>query len=249
MMSSPSPHVQACLEHLLYTTKKRLIFVAGTDTDVGKTYITAQLAKAALTLGKDPYVLKPIQTGVKTLEETDAAWVAHTVAHATGKPIAWQVNAQFPIPATPAVADTQQSLSPEKIIQGIDLWVEAAFKNPQSIVFCELAGGLRVPLCSQWSNLELLKHYASSTMSHFAQESSIVLVARTALGTLNHTLLAAERCLSETLPLHAILLNHGALGGYQAQMQAYQEAVSTVKAQLTPWLPQSVPIYGPILSE
>ncbi|MFM7467918.1 MAG: dethiobiotin synthase [Vampirovibrionales bacterium] len=238
-MLSNAAAFTSCIETLIEGYPERLIMVAGTDTEVGKTYVTAALAKALVAKGFCPYILKPIQTGVSMLEATDASWAAQAVYQATQVMVPWHVGFLFPIPATPAVSDTERTLSPLAIQEVINMWVRTALQDPKAIVLCELAGGLRVPLCEGWTNLELLHHYAS--------QSSIVLVARTALGTLNHTLLSVERCFTEQLPLRAVILNHGSPEAYQVQTTHYPEALATVVAQLEAWLPSSLPLYGPVM--
>jgi dethiobiotin synthetase len=89
------------------------VFITGTDTDVGKTYITACLALQALKQGQRVAVYKPVQTGVASPEKGDAAWVQCQVtawAEEAGLSLAegqlhCETGFRFLAPAAPSVAD------------------------------------------------------------------------------------------------------------------------------------------------
>lgn len=169
----------------------RALFVVGTDTGVGKTVVSALLLRAAKARGRAAY-WKPVQTG----DESDRATVlslAGASAH-EGLREAWH----FPLPASPheAAAAAGQSLEPRRIHEGLTGLLRT-LRNTQLIV--ELAGGLCVPYRSE---PELV-----TQADWLAQAGApLVLVARSGLGTLNHTLLTLEALRARHLEPRALFL-------------------------------------------
>jgi len=158
------------------------IFVSGTDTDVGKTVVAA-----ALTLGLDAYYWKPIQSGLTP--STDTA----DVRRWTGLPAE-----RF----LPEAYRLREPMSPHAAaeIDGVTIDVEhilATQLPTDRPVVIEGAGGLMVPL----NDTDLMIDLAARL------GAPIVLVARTALGTLNHTLLSISELRSRAIPLLGVVMN------------------------------------------
>ncbi|MEQ1891890.1 MAG: dethiobiotin synthase, partial [Planctomycetota bacterium] len=169
----------------------RPLFVVGTDTDVGKTVVSALLLRAALRLGRAAY-WKPVQTGPDDDSATVRA-LAEAPAHAA-LPKAWHL----PLPASPheAAAQAGKSIDPRAIAQGLDGLLRT-LRGTRVVV--ELAGGLLVPY-----RLEP----ALATQADWLAElrPPLVLVARAGLGTLNHTLLTLEALRARQLEPRALFL-------------------------------------------
>lgn len=225
------------------TTDKPALVIAGTDTDVGKTWVTAVLAAVLVKLAQRPIqIIKPVQTGVPSPDHSDAA-TAHALAGTWLEPLGlshllapWQVLRCYPEPATPMVADERGSISPHVLVSEVETVVTRAPRQSLSLV--ELAGGLRVPIAAGFTNLELIKQL----------NWPVVVVARTALGTINHTLLTVERLLSEGCTVAGVILNDGPPALYQHQMALYPVAVKTAREMLESFLPSTVPVIGPLPS-
>lgn len=152
---------------------KRGYFITGTDTGVGKTFVTCELARLGRSLGHRVFAFKPIETGCVGLGDDQRALVA-----AAGD---WQTDDlrgcyQFPLPAAPSVAATSP-ISFDRIRQTFALGASQA-----DLVLVEGAGGWRVPITD------------STDMSTLATALGlpVIIVARATLGTINHTLLTAE---------------------------------------------------------
>jgi len=167
------------------------LFVVGTDTGVGKTVVSALLLRAARKLGRAAY-WKPVQTG----SESDSQ-VVLTLAEASAHeclPNAWH----FPLPASPheAAAQAGQSIDPRRIHEGLRGLLRTLRATR---VVVELAGGLLVPYRSE---PELV------TQADWLAEAGApcVLVARSGLGTLNHTLLTLEALRARHLEPRALVL-------------------------------------------
>ncbi|SLN56049.1 ATP-dependent dethiobiotin synthetase BioD 1 [Roseovarius albus] len=136
------------------------LIVTGTDTGIGKTVFSAGLTAA---LGATYW--KPVQSGLEDATDTE------TVVALSGcktLPEAYRL----PLPASP-------HLSAEDAGVEIDL---AQLEIPQvdGPLVVEGAGGVMVPLTRSTFYLDLFAHW----------QAPIILVARTALGTINHTALS-----------------------------------------------------------
>jgi len=143
----------------------RGLFVTGTDTEVGKTVAAAWLVRR---LGADYF--KPVQAGLEG--ETDEAVVRRLTAFPDDHfhPSTYSLKA----PMSPHAAARREGIT-------IDL---DAFRLPESSrpVVVEGAGGILVPLHHPATLADLMVKLALP----------VVLVSRTTLGTINHTLLGIE---------------------------------------------------------
>ncbi len=150
------------------------LFVTGTDTDVGKTIVSALLSLFAARRGPVRY-WKPVQTGTD-LDTTTVGELATHENFESGTPCY-----EFPLPASPhaAAADVGKSIHVPTLDQALR---HERAQNPEAPLIIELAGGLLVPYTSEVTQLGWLA----------AHRLPIVLVARSGLGTLNHTMLSLE---------------------------------------------------------
>lgn len=157
------------------------VFVTGTDTDVGKTVVSACLTQR----WRGSY-WKPLQTGLAK-ENGDTATIQQLVHN--------------PVCFPPALA-CQASLSPEAAarIEAIDidpLRLTLPESDPKTPLIVEGAGGVKVPITDT--------HFMSDLMSLWGLP--VVLVARSGLGTLNHTLLTIEALRKRGITLVGVVLN------------------------------------------
>jgi dethiobiotin synthetase len=141
------------------------IVVTGTDTGIGKTVFSA-----ALTGALDGFYWKPIQAGLD--EETDSQTVLRLSGLAVQRvlPEAYRLRT----PASPHLAAE---------LDGVTIEHDALLipeKDRPLVVEC--AGGLLVPLTRNATYLDLMARW----------RIPVVLCARTALGTINHSLLSIE---------------------------------------------------------
>ena len=164
------------------------LFVVGTDTGVGKTVVTAGITGWLRRDGVDAIAVKPCQTGYP--EDDDARFVqrvcddeaAATCLERLGPPLA------------PAVAarETGTDLSYEKILSGCRDAVDA---HETAVV--EGIGGLRVPLADEREVVDLVADLDLPTL----------VVARSGLGTLNHTALTVEALRRRGVTVRGVVLN------------------------------------------
>jgi dethiobiotin synthetase len=174
----------------------RGVFVTGTDTGVGKTVaagaIVHQLRQAGIKVG----VFKPIATGCELRREGLVSRDAEFLAHCsdTVSPLE-QINPiRFREPLAPlAAADRAKSdinwdemqLSYRNIVKQHDL------------VVVEGIGGAMVPIQKDYLVLDLMVDLSLP----------VVIVARSGLGTINHTLLTLEACRQRKLQVLGIVIN------------------------------------------
>ncbi len=153
------------------------IFVTGTDTGVGKTLISAWLC-----LQLKAAYWKPIQTGAAT-GLTDTQWIQQNPAIKT-----YPERYVYQQPVSPHLAAEQEN-------RPIDM---ASIQLPTTDpLIIEGAGGLLVPLSKQYWLIDLIQQF----------KAPVILVARTTLGTLNHTLLSLEALASREIPIFGVILN------------------------------------------
>ncbi len=151
------------------------IFVAGTDTGVGKTVVSAILA---LKLGAKYW--KPVQSG----HETDSDWVARALGHEGVYTEAYALE----LPLSPHESARRQGVRIElnKILTLL----------PPGPLVVEGAGGIFTPLNETYLMVDLMAALALPT----------VLVARSGLGTINHTLLTLEALRRRNCKLQGVVL-------------------------------------------
>ncbi len=175
------------------------LWVLGTGTDVGKTFVSARLARSWAAAGPVAY-RKPFQTGVDRADHPDAD--ASTVS---GAGITAESHVLLRAPLSPLAAAHLEGRS-------LNLATAAAWcrRPAEGRVLLEGVGGLMVPLAPK-------VHFLA-----WATELEIpcVLVALGGLGTLNHTLLSAEALMLRGWRIEAVLLNPGADGTNPAVAEA-----------------------------
>jgi dethiobiotin synthetase len=147
------------------------LLVTGTDTGVGKTYVTAALAAACLQSGRDVAVLKAAQTG----PDDDAGWIAERVPG-----VVVRTALRFEAAVAPSVAARLEA-APEPSLEPI-VAAARALREAAGAILVEGSGGLLVPINERETFADLA----------LALDLPLLIVARPGLGTLNHTALTVE---------------------------------------------------------
>jgi dethiobiotin synthetase len=163
-------------------------FITGTDTGVGKTFFTCWLVRAWRARGRRAAALKPISTG----DRRDAELIHEACALSLD-----EINPfYFRAPAAPLVAaqEEKREIDFPKLNRQI-----ARLKEDWPCLAVEGVGGWRVPLAP------------AHEVRDWARELGlpVVVVARAALGTLNHTLLTVDSIRDAGLVCAGIVLNAG----------------------------------------
>jgi dethiobiotin synthetase len=165
----------------------RGVFVTGTDTDVGKTVVSALIARGLRTRGLAVSALKPFATGAAG-PGSDALLLGEAAGH---EPRVFQ---SFETPAAPERAARQAGSLVD--VGGAIRWV----LDQPGVVVVEGVGGFEVPLD------------ATHRVSDFARALAlpVVVVARNRLGVLSHTLLTVDAVARAGLTVRAVVLNDAA---------------------------------------
>ncbi len=180
-----------------------IIFITGTDTGVGKTFITALLAKALADHGIDVKVQKWISTGNMKFSE-DCVFIygllgdksAKTAQDLRDKSASGSDTAPYclPFPSSPHLASEQAGvIIKTEVIQDALLRLESSCE----ILIVEGIGGVLVPLSREMLLADLVADFKLPTL----------VVARSGLGTLNHTLLTLEAMRHRKIQIAGVLLN------------------------------------------
>ncbi|MHB8901868.1 MAG: dethiobiotin synthase [Thermoguttaceae bacterium] len=183
------------------TSLCRGLFVTGTDTDVGKTYVTALIARSLRAAGHRVGVYKPAASGCRLQEGRLVADDALALWEAAGRPASLeQVCPQrFAAPLAPHLAARAEGkeLDPQELRRGLEPWL-----HESDIVLVEGAGGLMCPMGDD--------EYVADLAADFG--FPLVVVAANRLGTINHTLqtLITAAAFGEGLDVAGIVLNHPA---------------------------------------
>ena len=161
------------------TPPLRLV-ICGTDTDVGKTIVSALFVQ-----GLEATYWKPVQSG------TEGGGDRQRVIDLLELPKKrWQQEAYaFQAPVSPHWAAEQEGrcIDPEQLkLPAID--------EPLVV---ETAGGLMVPLTRHWLQIQQLQRW----------QLPVVLVARSELGTLTHTLLSLEALRTRNIAILGLVIN------------------------------------------
>jgi dethiobiotin synthetase len=186
-------------------------FVTGTDTDVGKTLVSAWLL---MQLGGCYW--KPVQAG--NHPETDSAIVQRLTEAPPGRilPEAYVL----PEPIAPHEAARRAGIA-------IDM-AKLVLPPCDRPLIVEGAGGLLVPLTDEAYVIDLASEL----------HLPIILVTRSTLGTINHTLLSLEAIRRRGLPLAGIVVNGPETPHNRAAIERYGKV--EVIAEI-PWLDQVTP--------
>jgi dethiobiotin synthetase len=182
---------------------KQLIFVAGTGTDIGKTYVSAGLIRAAKARGQKVVALKPIVSGAPDIDDpafadTDTAKFLEALQQPLDAAYANAISPwRFRAPLSPDMAAHLEGRSVQ--FDALLDWTRAHVRGaPQgAFVLIEGAGGLMSPLTPHNTNLDLLA----------ALGAPVLLVSGNYLGSISHTLTAVEALKARNAALAALVVN------------------------------------------
>ncbi len=175
----------------------RSYFITGTDTNVGKTFITSLLARILKDKGVDVGVMKPVETGCGLADGSLAPQDALALKAASGSPDQLDtINPyRFKEPIAPDIASEASGVTIdfERIKDCYDKIARA-----HDVTLVEGAGGLLVPLAP------------GKTMADLAGflGLGLIIVAGNRLGVINHTLLTVECAKNRGLKVRGIILNN-----------------------------------------
>jgi dethiobiotin synthetase len=213
MTLAPSPKVKG-------------VFVTGTDTGVGKTWIAAGLTAVLRRWGLKVCYFKPIQSGCPEeggrLVPTDARFAARLAG--LTEPLELLTPITLRLPLAPGVAASREGVKVD--LERIDQ-ARSELARRYDLLVIEGAGGLYVPLINtRFLVLDLIQWLRLPLM----------VVARPGLGTINHTVLTVKAAQQAQVPVAGVVINR-----YPERPSLAEETNPEVIAALT-----GVPILGKV---
>ncbi|NMI82801.1 MAG: dethiobiotin synthase [Candidatus Nitrosopumilus sp. MTA1] len=172
------------------------LFITGTDTDVGKTYIATGLAVSFRKMGINVGVMKPFAAGraqKKGYKSEDIVILSRAAMACDPEKL---VNPQFfKIPASPYTAWKTLKTKP-KIST-----ILSSFKKLTKLhdmILVEGMGGIMTPILKNYYITNLIKEMKIPT----------VIVTRSKIGTVNHTIMTCKMCEKYKIPVKGIIINN-----------------------------------------
>ncbi|MDH3203283.1 MAG: dethiobiotin synthase [Nitrosopumilus sp.] len=181
------------------------LFITGTDTDVGKTYVTAGLAVSLRNMGIDVGVMKPFAAGIpqkKGFKSEDLEILANAAQINDSEGL---LNPQFfPIPASPYTAWKNLKIKPKinKIISNFK-----KLSQIHSTILVEGMGGIMTPILKNYFVTDLIKDL----------KIPAILVTRTKIGSINHTIMTVNMCKKYKIQIKGIVINDFDSDGYKTK--------------------------------
>ena len=182
-----------------HAARCRGLFIAGTDTCVGKTYVAATIARELAEAGWNVGVYKPAASGCRregkrTLVSDDAV----ALWNAAGRPgrLSAVCPQRFAAPLAPHLAakEERKEIDSAQLRRGLNYWLKRS-----DVVVVEGAGGLMSPVGEE--------DYVADLARDFGYP--LIVVSANRIGTINHTLqtLIAAQAFGSGLPVAGIVLN------------------------------------------
>lgn len=198
-------------------TRRQKLFIAGTDTDAGKTLIACGVLEAARQQGLRTLALKPVAAGAEPVDGELRNDDALALMSAMSEPMSYeQVNpVVFAEPIAPHIAAERagRRLSAAQLAG----YCRGAMMRPADLLLVEGAGGWRVPLNQRETLADLV----------IELNLPVVLVVGMKLGCINHALLSAEAIRSDGMPLAGWVANR-----VDPEMARFDENLETLNAML-----------------
>ncbi|MFK5914429.1 MAG: dethiobiotin synthase [Woeseiaceae bacterium] len=191
-------------------------FITGTDTEIGKTFVSSALITLLVGEGLNVSVMKPIASGAKLIDSELKNDDALALMQASNMDLNYnEVNPYvFDAATSPHLAakDAGIEISLEKIKNNF-----IALEKKSDVVIVEGVGGWYAPLNDTETVADLVK----------TLNQPIIIVVGLRLGCLNHALLTAEAIQQSGLPIVGWIANH-----VEAGFSAAENNIETLKLRL-----------------
>jgi dethiobiotin synthetase len=173
------------------------IFITGTDTGVGKTFVAVGLINALKEKGLNVCPMKPVETGCRTKKGKLIPEDAMSLIRASGIKEAIDVinPYRFKPPLAPSVASEleRKSIKKEKIFSAYNY-----LSKKYDIIIVEGAGGIMTPVYKKYLFLDFISDI----------NLPIIIVSRPGLGTINHTLLTISAAKGRGVNILGVVINY-----------------------------------------
>jgi dethiobiotin synthetase len=174
------------------------IFIAGTGTDVGKTYVAASLIRHLRRMGRLVDAIKPVVSGYEPAQA--AASDPGRLLEALGLPVTEQeidriAPWRFHAALSPDLAAEREGRSID--VDTLIRYCRTAIESRRDILLIEGAGGIMVPLAGERTILDVM----------MALQLPLILVAGSYLGTISHTLTALDALFRRGIKVLAVVVS------------------------------------------
>ncbi len=196
MDNKPASHATTLSQSGNRFSRERLgasgLFVIGTDTEIGKTYVACRLAELLVGLGIRVGVYKPVASGSENSGPSDAE-LLRVAANQTCD-LVHVCPQQFVASVAPPVAAALEGREVDEALleTGANWWLGRC-----EVLIIEGAGGALSPISSHQTVLDLAVQFGFP----------LLLVVANRVGAVNHTLLTLEAAQKRGLRVEAIVLN------------------------------------------
>ena len=176
---------------------KKIIFITGTDTGVGKTVVCAALALAFKNKGMDVGISKPIATGAirknKCLMSEDMEFLRKITNIKDPLSLVNPYCTDLPLAPNLAFKLRNKIVSISKILDSIK-----ELNKKHDLLLVEGIGGISVPIKDDYLVIDLIKDL----------DASLIIVSRNGLGTINHTLLTIKEARDRGIDILGVVFNN-----------------------------------------
>ncbi len=169
-----------------------MLFITGTDTGVGKTYVSAILAENLKKMGVNVGYLKPVETGGRE----DTLTLKNVLKNDDDLDLMNPINLKLPLSPNIAFDVENVHLTLDEIKKKIKNAYKT-LKNKYDFLIVEGAGGVYVPIKENFLMSDLIK---------FLNLDAVV-ISRPNLGTINHTLLTIEHLRNKGINVRGVIIN------------------------------------------
>lgn len=216
--------------------KKDTLFIAGTDTEVGKTFVSILIIKGMKKFNVNVIPYKPVETGMSKFKDSDS----FKLSSATGGLVNGdEINIyRFREPVAPSLAERMHSVK----ISLMEILNRAKdLKCRGDILLIEGAGGILSPLSSfEWS--DVIKEL----------RACVILVIGNKLGCINHSALTERYLFSKRIHLLGWIMNNPEKKSSLAQRENLNLLKQTLKSNFIaeiPYNPRPYPVIEKKLAE
>jgi dethiobiotin synthetase len=179
------------------------LFVTGTDTDVGKTCVTASIVNYLSKMNVDVGVMKPFASGYKSTNNSVSDDVKILMKYSgVDDPIDLVNPYFFEIPTSPYDACKQLNLEID-ISNVVDSYKQLT--SIHDVVIVEGIGGIMTPISKNYFVSDLISDLQMNT----------IIVTGSKVGTVNHLMLTYQHVKEKNLCLNGFVINQNVSDGYE----------------------------------
>lgn len=194
------------------------MFVTGTDTEVGKTYVATLIVKQLVAAGHRVGVYKPVASDCVSDGRQLVSEDAVELWEAAGRPLSLEVVCpnRYKVALAPHLAARNEGreLDTEAMRKGLELWADEC-----DIIVVEGAGGLMSPISDDEYFADLAYEFGYPT----------IVVTPNAIGAINQTLsaLITATCFRDGIPLAGVVLNDVRMFDGDISMDSNREQIAS----------------------